>query len=338
MYSSSDFTHNGREGFQIEIPKDREYRILQLTDFHFGFSMFSRKKDAKGMAAVTKAIADAKPDLIIITGDSIFPYIPKSGSMNNRMQCRKLLEFLDSFEVPYAFVIGNHDTELGSFLNRSELADMMAGGRYAIMEKGPESIFGVGNYFIDLTRDKLPQVSCVLLDSNMYGGGWFYGGFDCIHADQTAWVMEQLKKRRLLNPKMYAMAFYHMPVGEFKEAYRAMKLGDKSVTYNFGSVGEEEDYFGISKFEGNFFEEALKEGSIKAMFCGHDHYNTLSLTYKGIMMTYGMSIDCLGYKGIYNKEIQRGGTLITIEKDLSFDVRPLPFTDVVTSRVRGKKA
>lgn len=52
------------------------------------------------------------------------------------------------------------------------------------------------------------------------------------------------------------MAFFHMPPAEFKEAYRKMKLGDKSVIYQHGSIAEKNDYL-----------------------------DTLSLIYKGIQMT-----------------------------------------------------
>lgn len=48
------------------------------------------------------------------------------------------------------------------------------------------------------------------------------------------------------------MAFFHMPPAEFKEAYRKMKLGDKSVIYQHGSIAEKNEHFGISKFEGTF--------------------------------------------------------------------------------------
>lgn len=71
------------------------------------------------------------------------------------------------------------------------------------------------------------------------------------------------------------------------------------------------------------------------MFCGHDHLNTLSLIYKGIQMTYGMSIDYLGYKDIQKSYIQRGGTLITRKADGSVDIRMVPLGAVVSPRVRG---
>ena len=48
--------------------------------------------------------------------------------------------------------------------------------------------------------------------------------------------------------------------------------------------------------------------------------NTLSLIYRGIQMTYGMSIDYLGYRNIRNSYIQRGGTLITRRADGNVDI------------------
>lgn len=131
------------------------------------------------------------------------------------------------------------------------------------------------------------------------------------------------------------MAFFHMPPAEFKEAYRKMKLGDKSVIYQHGSIAEKNEHFGISKFEGTFFNKAVQNGAIKWMFCGHDHLNTLSLIYKGIQMTYGMSIDYLGYKDIDKSYIQRGGTLITRKADGQVTVNMVPLGAVVSTRVRG---
>ena len=44
-----------------------------------------------------------------------------------------------------------------------------------------------------------------------------------------------------------------------------MKLGDRSIIYQHGSVGEKNEYFGISKFEGTFFDRAVENGVIKRM-------------------------------------------------------------------------
>ena len=168
----------------------------------------------------------------------------------------------------------------------------------------------------------------VFLDSNMYGeNGWFYSGFDCIHEDQADWCMDRLLSLKQEDPDMKAMAFFHIPVAEFKEAYEKMRLGDKSVTYMHGNIGEVNDHFGIPGYEGTFFRKAVENGVIKWMFCGHDHLNTLSVVYKGIRMTYGMSIDYLGYNGILKRHTQRGGTLITRRPDGSVEIRMVPLNE-----------
>ena len=68
---------------------------------------------------------------------------------------------------------------------------------------------------------------------------------------------------------------------DLREAYEKMKLGDHSVIYEHGSIGEKNEYFGISNQPPHFFEKAVDNGWLKWIFCGHDHLNTLSLTYKG---------------------------------------------------------
>ena len=56
------------------------------------------------------------------------------------------------------------------------------------------------------------------------------------------------------------------------------------------------------------------------MFCGHDHLNTISLTYQGIQLAYGLSIDYLAYPDIEEKTEQRGATLITLFSNSTFKV------------------
>lgn len=195
----------------------------------------------------------------------------------------------------------------------------------------------MGNFLIELVDDSgKVLLPLVMLDSNMYGeGGWFFSGFDRIHDDQVDWCMQRLNALKQESPDIKAMAFFHMPLREFKEAYEKMKLGDRDVIYRHGSIAEKDEYFGISRFKSTFFDRAAENGVIKWIFCGHDHMNTLSLVYKGIQMTYGMSIDYLGYQNIRNSDIQRGGTLITRKADGDVDIRMVPIGSVVSARVRG---
>lgn len=338
MYQEKHFYIEDEETFSLQLPEDRDYKILQLTDLHLGFGILSIQKDKLALNAVKTIVQKAKPDLIVLTGDSIFPFLPKAGTRNNRKQAEKFIHFMDSFQIPYALVFGNHDTEMGAVCNKEELASIFEKGNYCIFAKGNPKITGVGNYMINLTdASKRPLLTLAMLDSNMYRDGWFYSGFDCIHEDQTEWCMERLEHLKKSNPNMEALAFFHIPPREFKEAYEKMKLGDTSITYHFGSIGEKDEYFGISRYNETFFKRAVENGIIKGMFCGHDHLNTISLTYQGIRLTYGMSIDYLGYKGIAKKYIQRGGTLITRHSDGKIDVNMVPLGPVVSPYVKGEK-
>ena len=59
----------------------------------------------------------------------------------------------------------------------------------------------------------------------------------------------------------------------------------------------------------------LETKSGDSVFCGHDHLNNLSVNYKGIDLTYGMSIDYLAYSGIYKLGTQRGCGVLKISPD-----------------------
>lgn len=74
---------------------------------------------------MTELIRRTGPDLIVLTGDSVFPFFPQSGTTNNRKQAQKLLAFLDGFQIPYTFVFGNHDCEMGSTCNKEQLAEIL---------------------------------------------------------------------------------------------------------------------------------------------------------------------------------------------------------------------
>lgn len=79
MYTSQNFQMLDEETFSLRIPTDRDYKILQLTDLHLGFGMFSGKKDRLALAAVTELIRRTGPDLIVLTGDSVFRFSQKAG-------------------------------------------------------------------------------------------------------------------------------------------------------------------------------------------------------------------------------------------------------------------
>ena len=68
------------------------------------------------------------------------------------------------------------------------------------------------------------------------------------------------------------------------------------------------------------FETMLELGSTKAMFYGHDHLNNIVFEYKGIILSYGYSIDYLAYSDIDLVGSQRGCSIIMCHDDTSFEI------------------
>ena len=170
MYTADNFKKADEETFILKISPDRDFKILQLTDLHLGFGLFSKKRDQLALKAVSTIVKKTKPDLIAITGDSVFPFFPKAGTLNNKRQAQIFIRFMDQFRIPYAMVFGNHDCEMFSRYNKEQMAELFASGKYSIFTKGRPEIYGVGNYFLNLTDEQgRVLLPLVFLDSNMYG-------------------------------------------------------------------------------------------------------------------------------------------------------------------------
>lgn len=319
-----------RDSREVIVKKaGQPLRILQLTDIHIGGSVSTRKKDKLALDAVRKIVRNAKPDFVVVTGDMVYP-MPwlLQGSCNNLKASKMFASVMEDLGVEWTVVFGNHDSEVWAKCNKSALADFYASMPHCHFQRGEEKITGIGNYCIPvLNEDGTINVALMFVDSNAYLTWNFFSGFDTIHDDQIEWyknTITDLSKGRDLVP---SLAFFHIPPKEFKEGWEKCYLGSGEATYHCGFVQEKDNYFGYPKtVDGKFFPQMVEFGSCKGMFMGHDHLNTLSITYKGIRLTYGMSIDYNAYKGIEKRFTQRGGTIIEIGDDASFDVKMLPLT------------
>lgn len=312
-----------KDGYAVFTkPSDRDFKVLQLTDMHFGRGILSVKSDKLARNAVITLVERVKPDLIIITGDNVYPIPIFSGSFNNMRESKYVGELMESFGIPWTMTFGNHDTEPFATHTRKELLDYYSSLENCLLTDGAPGVFGTGNHIILLeNEDGAKNTAFVMLDSNMYLNKSFFSTFDNVHDDQIEWYKREITKLSD-GKKLQSLAFMHMPPVEYRDAWAKLKMGKTDeVTYHCGTIAEVNDHVGFSRRkEGHFFEEMLAFGSCKGIFCGHDHLNNISMTYKGIRLTYGMAIDYLAYKGIKKKYTNRGGTVITVAENGSFHV------------------
>ena len=314
--------------FSFTLPEKSDFKILQLTDVHIGNSFITRMQDRLAENAVIRLVEHTRPDLIVFTGDNVYPMLPVTLTRDNMKETLRFCKLVEAFEIPWACVFGNHDTEVMCRYDKEDLSKVFEAQPHCLYKRGDKNIFGVGNYTIKVKNaDGSLNNILFMLDSNMYASGNFFTGFDVIHDDQIAWYAEQIEMNKDSegNPPK-SLAFFHMPLAEYKEAWNKLRFGSPEVEYKMGAIGENDNYVGISRKKGNFFSKAVELGSTKGIFVGHDHLNTISMLYKGIQLSYGMSIDYLAYSGIRRNYSQRGGTVITIKPDSSFTVEHIPLS------------
>ena len=321
--------------YTITNDDDSDFRILQLTDIHLGGSLLSYDKDLKALKACYRLIEYTKPDLVVVTGDLCFPMGVMSFSFNNSAPVQQFAAFMRNVGIPWAFTYGNHDTETMSITDQTGLNELYQSlswdtSKNLLYPYTQPDVWGRNNQLIEIRNcDGTLNQALFLVDSNAYTGDGL-NKYDFIHDDQVGWYKNNVLRLNEEEGKtVSSLAFFHIPLQQYRTAYELYEAGSSEVKYYFGSNDEKMiDKVCCSDYPSEFFDIAKELGSTKAMFCGHDHYNNISLEYEGIRLTYGMSIDYLVMPGIARDTAQRGGTLITCHPDSSYEITQIPLTSI----------
>ena len=325
---------------------DGDFKVLHLTDIHIGGGVFSAKKDKLAIGAVAAMVTAEKPDLVVVTGDISFA-VPWSGTINNRYAHEYFKRIMENLGVYWTVTFGNHDSEAYDFYNRAAVAKMYEDEnlKFCLFNADDGGVYGEGNHIINVKNSLgLITQTMVMMDTNSYTDDDPFGlkwSYDNIHQDQIDWyksTIEGLNKHNeaiinsLPDSESYenfrtvkSLLFVHIPLMETRRAFEEYKAAGFTDTENvkhiFGIIGEKEaPYIYPSETEENMFETMLELGSTQAMFFGHDHQNSLVVEYKGIILSYGYSIDYFAYSGIGKMGAQRGCTVINCHTDGSVDI------------------
>ena len=309
---------------------DRDFRIMQLTDVHFGGGVMSTQKDVMAINAVATMIKAEKPDLVVVTGDIAYPVPFQSGTFNNKTGAFMMAELMEQLGVYWTPVFGNHDTEAYSYFDREDIAEIYESDLYphCLFQSGPDDVDGVGNYVVNI-KDEIGQItqSLFMLDSHSYLDNDVFGvlwNYDCIHKNQVDWYEKTLdaitQQNAGIMPK--SLAFFNIPPLEMRNAYNEYRdngfANTQDVEYVYGIANEPDIVVFSSDLNEGIVDKFIEKGSTKGVFFGHDHVNNIALKYKGVTLAYGYSVDYLAYIGIKNYGAQRGCTMITVDKNGNF--------------------
>ena len=370
--TTADFDDYGLDYVvDINMDSDREFKVLQLADTQ---TINSEQQRYSGrisptMAAQTvpekqfenmqyyidKVVAESKPDVILIAGDLIYTEFDDDGSM-----WIDLIEYMDSLQIPWAPIFGNHDQE--SIMGVEWQCEQMMNSTYCLFNRRHEGVGGNCNYSIGLARNGKLEKAIYMFDSNGCGyvapsgntySTWGYddnGNMTEVRAasgfyqTQIEWYKKAaMRVNAVAGEIIPSIQCYHIGTEEVLLAARAAgyQYGDEQAGNKYAFLNDQnaETYLANGNVNsivrpqtgdlgykmGSFSDAREAKGMLEIMNAVGTTGVFLGHNHSiNTSMTYGGVRWTFGLKtGSYvDDTVKKGGTLITMKNDSdSFDIR-----------------
>lgn len=289
---------------------DDTLRVLQLSDLHIVGSRLTHSTDRQSVDAIVDIIEATRPDLVVITGDLTYS-TPPLGNINNEWAYKTIGTLMEKFNIPWTFTFGNHDDDPFLMHDKKTQAEYYTSLDNCLMYSAAE-VDGYGNHVVMFDSNGSHNTALIMLDC--LGYDLFPFKYATFSDSQVSWYSKTVTQ---LNTQ--SLLFTHVPLKEYDNALKLYKNGEAELLN-----GTTDKRVASASTSNGLFDEIVKHGSTKAVFCGHDHTNNWAIKYKGVALCYGMSIDCIAYPGIAKKTAQRGGRLIEIDADGTITLSMVP--------------
>jgi 3',5'-cyclic AMP phosphodiesterase CpdA len=257
--------------FELLLPAQRSdsLKILQVTDLHLGHAE-RLAKDQATFQRLGRLVQAYNPDLVVITGDCF-----TGDAQFNPMLMAYGSSVFDQWHRPWLFAFGNHDPEGGR--HRDSVFAVIARSRWGVLgrHRSADGLLHY-DYSVKVRTDssKLALWNLFVFDSGSEPGT------RAISSASLQWYKACSASNSPNAPSAVpAVAFFHIPLREFKD------LWDDANTTKWGECREPVCY---EEDTGQAFAAFLRQGNMRACFCGHDHYNNYYGYYHGhILLAYG---------------------------------------------------
>lgn len=322
--------------FKLNIHHDGDIRILQITDMQIidanqrrfpdrikGWSVTAwvPENNEKNLYSHIRYLKEeTNPDLILITGDIIYGEFDDAGT-----SFVEFCDFMDSLEVPWAPIYGNHDNESEKGIDWQ--CETFANAKYSLFARG--SVFGNSNYSIGIYQKDVLQRIILMMDSNGCGKRAISQG---LREDQIQWAKDTAAEY----PDIPTFVCFHIPTADFSDALIAAGYQEKADV-NKDDYARLEIGSNVPARPGEFGKKyeplvtpslrlmpMFKECHTDGVFTAHNHITNFSVVNEGIRFTFGLKTGLYDY---YDKDAI-GGTAITLNgKDFKVEHVYYPLED-----------
>lgn len=319
--------------FIVDVEGGREIRVLQLTDIQTIDPSQKRYPDRisgsektntyeKYEKYINQVIKRYDPDFIIMTGDNVYGEFDDSGE-----QFLHLISYMESFQIPWAPIFGNHDNE--SNMGVDWQCAQLEAAEYCLFKQ--RTLTGNGNYSVGLTQDGELKRVFYMLDSNgcskmssislENGHSTTTVGFG---QDQIDWYTDSVTLLKKAFPNIKLSMAFHIQLSIFEKGFEKYQITTSDMPIDieqfpastrfgdFGHVGAKMKSPWDSDYK---VWNSLKLLGFDSIFVGHEHKNSSSILYQGIRLTYGQKSSTYDRYNTKDGKPVMGGTYINLSKD-----------------------
>ena len=310
FFTEWSVTDKFTEDYCAEIKKNpgEDFIILNLADVQLKDDLVYEECGEKTAEMIDNLVKKTEPDLITLTGDNAWGTIAYI----------KLIHQIDSYGIPWAPVMGNHDGQC--LINEFWAAYLLYDAKNCLFEFGPENM-GYGNYIINITENEKIIHTLFMLDTHNNAeftleNGSTVSGYDHLWDNQIEWYKWAVNGISEIEGKtVESSVFIHIPVFEYKDAwikaYGSNEQGTLAPELAPAASGIRGEDICCSPVNNGFFGVCKELGSTKNIFAGHDHANNFQIYHEGIRLNYTLKT---GY-GAYFTNGLTGGTVISVDSD-----------------------
>ena len=318
------------EAPQLAFDPDGNFTILHLTDWHCDYPLPAVHKQL-----VLESLAAADPDLVVLGGD-----LSEAAHEDQPAAIREICELFAQAEIPFFITFGNHDYMHGYTIDEMFAFYREFGGAYFIGADEDPALFGCGTCSLPVWSNDGSRVAYNIyaFDSGDSVAG---KGYDSVHADQIEWYRAKAEALKEANGGDYvpSVVFQHIIVQEIYD-----KLFPAAAPYSVGVREYETRTYDLVPIpnlanikDGYIFEKPCpgyynygqldamsRNGDVRAIFCGHDHYNNFTVEIDGVDIVNTPSVK----PHIFLRKINWGSRIITLHEDGSYESEVLLAIDL----------
>ena len=268
---------------RLAFNADGSIKILQITDIHWKDGGTS---DMKSLALVRELVEKEDPDVLVFTGDIVYG----KKCPNPKEGLDRIIAIPIERNIPWTFTPGNHDGH--GPLSKKEIVDYLKSRPLCLINGSVICADGVSHMVPVYSTDR-SRVTAALFLFDSTGDGTRTNTY--ITADISKAQVDWYEKE---GGGLNAVAFMHKPAAEFFSTCKYTKLGGclrLVLPYN--------------KTESALIGAFTRSGTMRAVFCGHLHVNSLLLDAGGVTLGFTRSA---GYNAFGFPWVPRGGRVILL--------------------------